>query len=226
MANNMASSKSNELVRNKAAEVLADNYIYISHIDQSWCNSEINNEPTFWKLPCDPDSFTDSMSSSFGSTNALGRTAPVYTYQNSGPRTVEVSLKFHREMMNDMNTGISNTKLYTGEDYVDNLINALRSIAVPKYNLQNKYIEPPIVALRLADEIFIKGVVTNSISVTYEKPILYNNKYAQVSISLQISEIDPYDAESIFKNGGFRGMVNTMKSQSKNGTDRMGYWGG
>ena len=96
------------------------------------------------------------MGSHFTDSSALGRTAPVYTFSNSGPRVVQVSLTFHRELMNDMNTGISNTQLYDGEDYVDNLIRALRSIAVPKYNLKNKYIEPPIVALRLANELFIK----------------------------------------------------------------------
>lgn len=223
---NKASSKSNQLVTNKAAEVLADNYIYISHIDKSWCNSEINDEPTFWKLPCDPDSFSDTMGSHFQDSSALGRTAPVYTFSHAGPRVVQVSLTFHRELMNDMNTGISNTQLYDGEDYVDNLIRALRSIAVPKYNLKNKYIEPPIVALRLANELFIKGVVTSEIGITYKKPILYNNRYAEVSLSLTISETDPYDAESVFKNGGFRGMVSTMKSLTPTDQSRMGYWEG
>ena len=47
---NKASSKSNQLVTNKAAEVLADNYIYIYQIDKSWCNSEIKDKQKFWKL--------------------------------------------------------------------------------------------------------------------------------------------------------------------------------
>ena len=98
-----------------------------------------------------------------------------------------------------------------------NLVNALRSIAVPRYNLSNKAVEPPLVAVRLGEEIFIKGIVNGEIGLTYEKPILYNNRYAQVSLSLNIIEVDPYDATEVFKNGGFRGVVQTLKGKYPNG---------
>jgi adenylate cyclase class IV len=84
---------------------------------------------------------------------------------------------------------------------------------VPKYNLQNKAVEPPLVALRLSNEIFIKGVVSGSIGITYSKPILSNGKYAKIELSITISEVDPYDATSVFKNGGFRGVVSSLKSR-------------
>ena len=103
------------------------------------------------------------MQSTFTPTTALGRTAPVYTFSNSGPRTVQIELELHRDIMDDVNTGISNSQLGEGEDYVDNLLRALQSIALPKYNLTNKAVEPPLVALRLGNEIFIKGVVTSGI---------------------------------------------------------------
>jgi hypothetical protein len=151
------------------------------------------------------------MSSSFGQTQALGRSAPVFTYSNSGPRTVTVELKLHRDMMDDVNVGVSNADIKTGEDYVDNLIRALQSIVLPKYNLSNKAVEPPLVALRLSNEVFIKGIVNGSIGITYALPILSNGKYAQVSLSLEISEVDPYDASTVFKNGSFRGMVKTLR---------------
>ena len=151
------------------------------------------------------------MQSNFTATNALGRTAPVYTYSNSGPRTVRVELKLHRDMMDDVNLGVSNSTLNLGEDYVDNLIKALQAIAVPKYNLSNKAVEPPLVALRLSNEVFIKGIVNSSIGITYALPILSNGKYAQVSLSLEITEVDPYDATTIFANGSFRGVVKTLK---------------
>jgi len=224
---NKVSSTSNKLATNVETTVLEDNYLYISHIDQAWCDPDVNSEPNFWILPCSPDSISDSMSSSFGETTALGRTAPVYTYSKSGPRQVQVNLVIHREMMNDVNFGKSNTTLTPGLDYTDSLIKALQSIAVPKYNLTNKAIEPPMVALRLANEVFIKGIVNGPIGLTYNKPILYNNKYAEVSLSLTISEVDPYDAESVFKNGGFRGMVDTFKDFTEGGIThkRMGTWG-
>lgn len=181
---------------------LEDNYIYISHLDEKL---------QYWKLPGVPDEVSDSMGSTFAENNALGRSAPVFTYSRSGPRTVHLSFNFHRDMMEDINMNFSNSTLGYGEDYVDNLIHALQAIAVPKYNLTNKAVEPPLVAVRLTNEIFIKGVVTNAIQVTYKKPILANGKYAQVSLGIDISEVDPYDATTVYANGSFRGVVSTLK---------------
>ena len=189
---------------------LPDNYIYISHLDEEF---------QFWRLPCTPETVSDSMSSTFAETSALGRSAPVFTYSKSGPRSVQVGLKLHRDMMNEVNAGTSNAELNLGEDYVDNLIKALQSITVPKYNLSNKSVEPPLVALRLGNEIFIKGVVNGSIGLEYKLPILSNGKYAQVSLQLTISEVDPYDATTVFKNGSFRGVVKTLRNGMNINTD-------
>lgn len=187
---------------NKYTTVLEDNYIYISHLDEKF---------QFWKLPTWPDTVADTMTSTFTPTNALGRTAPVYTFSSAGPRTVQIEIPLHRDIMDGVNIGISNSALGEGEDYVDNLVKALQAIAVPKYNLQNKAVEPPLVAIRLGNEIFIKGVVTSGIALTYSKPILSNGKYAKVTLSITVSEVDPYDATSVFKNGGFRGVVNSLR---------------
>lgn len=217
------SSKANELIMDERNMLLPDNYIYISHLDKSWCDPELNATPQFWIIPCYPDEISDTMNSTFNENSALGRTAPVMTYSRSGPRTVQISIVLHREIFDDMNVGISNAKKYETEDYLDALIRALQSIALPKYNLTNKAIEPPIVAFRLANEIFVRGVVTGGIGMTFEKPILYNNRYAQARLSLAVTEVDPYDAETVFKNGGFRGMVNTFKKINSNDY-RMGEW--
>ena len=182
--------------------ILPDNYIYISHLDE---------DMRFWRLPSCPETISDSMGSTFGETTALGRTAPVYTYSRSGPRQVQINLALHRDMMDDVNAGISNAKLRDGEDYVDNLIRALQSISVPKYNLSNKAIEPPLVALSSSNEVFIKGVVNGSIGLVYKMPILSNGKYAEVTLSLTVSEVDPYDSTTVFANGSFRGVVQTLK---------------
>ena len=182
---------------------LPDNYLYISHLDE---------DLQYWVIPTYPDTISDSMSSTFQATNALGRSAPVYTFSNAGPRTVQVALNLHRDMMDDVNVGVSNVKLANGEDYIDNLINALRAIVVPKYNVSNKAVEPPLLALRLGEEIFIKGVLSANIGLSFQKPILSNNKYAQVSLTLVISEVDPYDATEVYESGGFRGIVKTLKN--------------
>lgn len=182
---------------------LPDNYIYISHLD---------DDLKFWRLPTYPETISDDMQSSFLQNTALGRSAPVYTFSSAGPRTVQVSLDLHRDLVDDCNMGWSNSTLGYGEDYIDNLVKALQSIAVPKYNLSNKAIEPPLVAIRLGKEVFIKGVVTSGIGITYGKPILSNDKYAKVSLSITISEVDPYDASSVFANGSFRGVVKTLRA--------------
>ncbi|MBP5468710.1 MAG: hypothetical protein J6Z11_05645 [Candidatus Riflebacteria bacterium] len=151
------------------------------------------------------------MSSTFGETSALGRSAPVYTYSKSGPRTVQIEIKLHRDMMDDINYGVSNADLAKGEDYIDSLVRALQSIAVPKYNLSNKAIEPPLVALRLSNEVFIKGICNAPIAITYSLPILTNGKYAGIALSLTVTEVDPYDATTVFQNGSFRGVLQTLK---------------
>lgn len=189
----------------KVKPLLPDNYLYISHLDEDF---------QFWRLPCNPETITDTLQSNFAQTHALGRSAPVFTYSNSGPRTVQVALHLHRDMMDQVNLGVSNAELQYGEDYIDNLIKALQAIAIPKYNLSNKAVEPPLVALRLSNEVFIKGIVNGSIGLEYKLPLIptaTGSKYAQVTLSLTITEVDPYDASTVFKNGSFRGMVKTLK---------------
>jgi hypothetical protein len=99
-----------------------------------------------------------------------------------------------------------------GEDKAESFIHAIQAIAVPKYNLSNKAIEPPLVAIRLGREVFIKGIVSGGVNVTYGKPILANEKYAIVDISFTISEVDPYDSSTVFKNGSFRGLTATLRT--------------
>lgn len=197
-----------------AKEALPDNYLYISHLDKEPAMHSAFSDlgaPVYWILPCYPDAMSDSMQTTFTPTNALGRSAPVQTYDNSGPRTVQIDIALHRDLMDDINLGRSNAKLRLGEDYVDSLIRAIQAIAVPKYHLGDKAIEPPLVAVRLANEVFIKGIVTGSIGVKYEKPILSNNRYAIVTLGFSITEVDPYDASAIYKNGTFRGAVGTLR---------------
>lgn len=183
------------------SRILPDCYLYISHLD-------LDEEFKYWQLPGYPDDVTDQMDSSFSSSTALGRSAPVYTFSNSGPRTIQISLNFHRDMFEEMPTNVTPRD---DEDKAESFIHALQAIAVPKYNLSNKAIEPPLVAVRLGQEVFIKGVVTSGISVTFSKPILVNEKYAIIKVSFTISEVDPYDSTTIYQNGSFRGLTATLR---------------
>jgi hypothetical protein len=183
--------------------ILPDCYIYISHLD-------LVEDLKYWRLPCYPDSVSDSMGSNFTQSNTLGRSAPIFTFGYSGPRTVNITLRFHRDMFEE--EGFSNVIPKEGEDKAESFIHALQAIAVPRYNLSNKAIEPPLISLRLGSEVFIKGVVTSSINVTFSKPILVNEKYANIEISFSVSEVDPYDASTVFENGSFRGLTATLRN--------------
>ena len=176
------------------------NYIYLYHTDK------------FIIIPEYPETITDNMTSTFTPTQALSRSAPVFTYANSGPRTVTFNLELHRDMVNDLNITAGNTNLKSNvvsqtDDYVDILIKELQSIALPRYNVNNRAVIPPRVAVRFGNELFISGVVNSTISCTYSKPILSNGKYAKVSISFTVSEYDPYDATLVSQLGSFRGIT-------------------
>lgn len=199
---------------------LITNYIYFYHLDK------------FCILPLYPESITDSKGSNFQQTNALSRSSPVFTYSNSGARNVSITLELHRDLMNDLNTGVSNLKgddvvvpfrnTYDEEgnleenDYIDLLINYLQAASVPKYQIYNhgsKAVIPPMVAVRFGDDVFIKGVITNEIQVTYARPIMITqggkSKYAKITVGFNINETDPYDADSIASMGSFRGICST-----------------
>lgn len=189
---------------------LIPNYIYFYHLDE------------FCVLPLYPETISDNMGSKFAETTALSRSAPVFSYINSGPRTVGISLKLHRDMMNDLNRDVSNIKAnvvdFSKDDYVDTLVKYLQAIALPRYrnySAGSKSVIPPMVALRFGNEVFIKGVVASGVQVTYTKPIMIGDKYAQVEVSFTVSEVDPYDADYVAgkydngEGGSFRGLFDS-----------------
>ena len=179
--------------------VMIDNYVYLYHLQQ------------FIIIPTFPESLTDTMSVNFNKSTPMSRSAPIYSYSDSGPRSIQIQLELHRNMMTDINYGVSNANVTLGDDYVDTLIKGLQACALPAYNSGDKMVDPPIVAVRFGDDIFIKGVVTGAVSVTYSLPILENNKYANVSISFTVEEIDPYDASSVMQAGSFRGLDTSLE---------------
>ena len=183
---------------------LINNYIYLYHTD------------TWLVLPEYPDSVSDKIQSTFSQQNALSRTAPVFTYSNSGPRSVQINLHIHRDLLDDVNIDTSNLRLEIDEDYVDALIRNLQSIALPSYRTAEKMVNPPMVAVKLGEEIFVKGVVIGGVSIEWQKPIMVGNRYAQCTLNFEVFEVDPYDAESVGQLGSFRGIT----SQFKNGIYR------
>ena len=66
---------------------LVENYIYLYHTD------------TYLVLPTTPENFTDTLGSTFADSNAIARTAPIFSYSHSGPRQVQVNLALHRDSL-------------------------------------------------------------------------------------------------------------------------------
>lgn len=178
---------------------MIDNYIYLYHLN------------TFLIVPAFADSVTDTLPVQFSQSTPLSRSAPIYSYSSSGPRSIQVNFRLHRDMMTQINYNLSNAKLELNDDYVDYLVKAIQAASLPKYDSTTKLVDPPIVALRLGNEIFIKGVISGNISLTYNYPILSNGKYAVIDLSFAISEIDPYDAETVVSTGSFRGLSTTLE---------------
>ena len=188
---------------------LIENYIYIYQLDK------------YIIVPVYPDSLQDTLGSTFSSENILARTSPIFTYSNSGPRSIQVNFDLHRDLMNDINFDninfIDEVNAELGNDYIDTLIRYLQAMAMPAYNAvdlatdtYNSMINPPLIACKFGNNIFIKGIVDGDVSVTYSGPISKDGKYMQVSISFTVKEIEPQDAETIAKWGSNRGLSTLM----------------
>ena len=178
---------------------MLDNYIYLYHTD------------TFIIIPAYPENFNDNMSVNFSVETPLARSAPIYSYSNSGPRSINVHIPMHREMMQQINYGVSNANVALHDDYVDELIKQIQAAVLPTYSATSKMVDPPLVAIRFGNEIFCKGVITGSVTTTYDLPVLQNGKYAQVSIDFTMVEVDPYDANTVARVGSFRGLDTSLE---------------
>lgn len=178
---------------------MLDNYIYLYHTD------------TFIIIPAYPENFTDSMNVNFSDETPLMRSAPIFSYSSSGPRTIDVTIPMHREMMEQINYGVSNANVGLHDDYVDELIKQIQAAALPVYSTSSKMVDPPLVAIRFGNEIFCKGIISGDIRVTYDVPVLPNGKYAQVSLAFTMKEVDPYDAYTVQQVGSFRGLDSSLE---------------
>lgn len=171
---------------------LPDNYVYFHHTNE------------YIYIPVDPETISDSMGASFADNFPIARSAPIYSYQHSGPRTIRVQFKLHRDLMTQMNMGNDSVTLGGDNDYVDQLIKRCHEMILPDYDAGQKLVNPPLVSLRLGSEIYIKGVVNGEVGIQYELPILENGKYALADISFAISEINAYSASIIHDIGAYR----------------------
>ena len=186
-----------------------ENYIYFHHTGLKIV------------IPVDPISISDTMGANFSSQTPLSRTAPIYSWSSSGPRTVQCNFQVHRDLCNEYNN--------LGYDAVDIWIQNLDQMVLPTYNQAGKIVNPPVVSLKLRDDIFIKGIV-QSTSHNFDLPIINyggKNRYALVSLNFTVQEITPYSASIIPSIGQYRNTTgNTQRATggmtSNEITNRMG----
>lgn len=188
----IGSSATSELRKAAASnKIPTSNYIFFHHLNKGIT------------IPVDPENITDSMTASWASSTPLSRSAPIYSYQNSGPRTVQFNFTLHRDLVKQFNPDWLKSER---GDVVDRLIDELEACVLPDYKESGKIVNPPIVSVQIRDEIYIKGVI-QSVGKAFKLPIIkYDNgfKYALVDINFSVSEVTPYSASIIPNFGGNR----------------------
>lgn len=177
---------------------LIENYVYLYHIKK------------YIVIPVFPESMSDTLSVNFNKSTPMSRSAPIYSYSDSGPRSIQFKIRMHRDMMQEMNYNVSNYPVAIGEDYVDVIIKELQAAALPEYNTASKLVDPPQIAVRFGKDIFIKGVVTGSVTVDYNLPILENDKFGVVDVAFTVEEIQPFQASDVIEYGSYRGVDTTL----------------
>jgi hypothetical protein len=139
------------------------------------------------------DRVSDNAVPGYSAQEIVGRSNPIFTYQQTGPRTISLSIDIPVSV--DQGDVSSNSTWGTKEsnvwengtaktassvdtvggpggagDAVIQAVSALRSLAYPDYSTARNFILPPSrVLLSLGDFLKMTSIVT-SVSVTWQKP--------------------------------------------------------
>lgn len=197
---------------------IIESYIYFYHLDKEF------------KIPVTPESIQNTASITFSQEAILGRSAPQVTFSNAGPRSQNVSLTLHRQLMDLENVNLAKeifkdsegnefTDLrYTRDDkaidVTDMLINSLAAATLPKYMDTYKAIIPPSVRCRFGNESSIAGVLSDGVQQTSSGVWLKNGKMSTVQISFTILEVQPYSADFVMEHGFLRGISRNLSRSS------------
>ena len=173
---------------------MIDSYIYLYHLDKQF------------NIPVTPDPITNSLGITFTQENILGRSAPQMTFANAGPRTQQVSLVLHRQLMALENQG--------NENAVDDLINALQACTLPKYADSYKAVIPPSLLIQFGNESCIRGVIQNSLNISSSGAWLKNGKMSIVTLNFTVVEIQPFSADYVMQKGLLRSVSTDLKRNS------------
>ena len=141
---------------------------------QGQCYIEIDLIGTIY-FPCMPESYSDSRQSNYTSQHPLGRSEPFQIYQNSGPRTVSVSFKMHREM-NHITP-------------IEDVVSAIEACAYPTTG--NDRSVAPRVTLYIGGNCKISGIISGSVTANWSDTIAEIGgklKYNMVELSFTVTE--------------------------------------
>lgn len=122
-------------------------------------------------FPCMPQSFSDSRTASYTSQNPLGRSEPFQIYENSGPRTVSVSFRMHKEMLH--------------VTPIEDVVTAVQSATYP---IAWNGTIPPKVTLVIGNSCVITGIIAGGVETTWSETIDKNWKYNSVDLSFTVTE--------------------------------------
>lgn len=145
-------------------------YGAIGFASQHKCYIIIQGE-TFY-FPCFPESYSDTHEVSIQPQEIMGRSEPFQIYKHTGPRSVSVRFKMHREMNHALETDI------------DELVGALQSAIYPM-GLDSII---PRVELVIGNNCYIKGIITSNIDTTWSETINKNTQYNMVEIGFTVTE--------------------------------------
>ena len=180
-----------------------DNFIYVYHLNK------------FLVLPAFPEDIKDDLQARFSTTEVLARSAPIFSYSNSGPRIVSFGFKLHRDLMNQVN--YSNNPYIQPEnkndDYLDVVVNCIQALSVPEYTDATKMVNPPMVAVKIGNQIFCKGIMQQA-NLSYGLPLVETAgglKYSMIDLSFSVNEVDAYTASYIAEVGSYRGLSKSLQ---------------
>ena len=148
----------------------------------SWFSSyilvyNVANMNTF-KIPIvlSPSNVSESISATYDSQTAPGRSAPVISYSSTGARTLSFSMRVSMDML---------PKGY-GKN-IDLYINSLKSLLYPDYSVSGGVIRPPHCKVVIGS-ISIDGVCT-SFSATYNNVFAKRGQFMVADVDLGFTEV-------------------------------------
>ena len=133
-------------------------------------------------IPVYPDDVNDSISTSYGSSNIIGRPGEISSYNNTGDQTTSFSLHMHREQNEfskfDTNSGNDDTN-----NHIDKVVRTIKSAHYPLLSGSGSY--APIVYYKFGDT-YITGKQTST-QVKWSGTKI-GGKYMEVTINISVTQ--------------------------------------